>query len=81
MKNSLWIAVILVLAALLTFEFRYTLVVNSPIVAKIDRLTGDVWIANSGMWLKVNHAVKDKAPVQQASVAKSADKTVQGKTK
>ncbi len=81
MKNSLWIAVVLVLAALLTFEFRYTLVVNSPIVAKIDRLTGDVWIANSGIWLKVNHVAKEKAAVQAAPMAKAADKAAQPKSK
>ena len=82
MRNNIWIVVVLVLAALLTLEFRYALVVNSPIVAKIDRLTGDVWVANSGMWLKVSHVVKEKSSAQQSSgLAKTAEKAVQGKTK
>jgi len=82
MKNNIWIVVVLILAALLTLEFRYALVVNSPIVAKIDRLTGDVWVANSGMWIKVNHLAKECVPVQQpAGAAETVDKTAQGKTK
>lgn len=82
MRNNIWIVVVLILAALLTLEFRYALVVNSPIVAKIDRLTGDVWVANSGSWIKVDHVVKECLPVQQpASAAEAADKTVQGKTR
>lgn len=82
MKNNIWIVVVLMLAALLTLEFRYALVVNSPIVAKIDRLTGDVWVANSGMWLKVNHIAKEKTPAQQPPIAaKATEKAAQGKTK
>ena len=58
MKNMTWILTVVILAAILIIGFRYALVVNSPIVAKIDRITGDVWIANSGMWLKVNHPAR-----------------------
>ena len=81
MKNVLWAIVIVVLAALFILEFRYTLVVNSPIVAKIDRITGDVWVANSGMWLKVQHAVKKEAQVPAVAAAKPAEKPAQSKTK
>lgn len=56
MKNTIIIALVISLAAVLALEFRYDVVVNSPIVAKIDRMTGDVWIANSGMWLKLKHS-------------------------
>lgn len=81
MKNIIWMVVALILAALFVLEFRYTLVVNSPIVAKIDRITGDVWIANSGMWLKVQHSVKDKAAAQGSPVPKPAAGASQGKSK
>ena len=67
MKNMGWVIVVLILAALFVLEFRYTLVVNSPIVAKIDRLTGDVWVANSGMWVKVRHFAKEKAAAQDVN--------------
>ncbi|MCX5678086.1 MAG: hypothetical protein NTY76_03145 [Candidatus Omnitrophica bacterium] len=82
MKNISWVAVVLILAVLFILEFRYTVVVHSPIVAKVDRLTGDVWIANSGMWLKVQHSVKDKAVPQAASsVQKPAKDASQEKSK
>ncbi|MFH1752754.1 MAG: hypothetical protein ABH875_01085 [Candidatus Omnitrophota bacterium] len=67
---------------ILTLGFRYALVVNSPIVAKIDRLTGDVWVANPGVWLKVNHVAKEKRPSRtKAPVVTTANKTVQKNTK
>ena len=53
MKNLIWAIVILAVAAALLLEFRYALVVNSPVVARIDRLTGEVWIVNSGVWRKI----------------------------
>ena len=81
MKNTTWAVIVLILAALFVLEFRYALVVNSPIVAKIDRITGDVWIANSGIWLKVQHSVKDKAAAPGANSAKPAEKASQGKPK
>ncbi len=67
MKNMPRVLVVVILATLFILGLRYALVVNSPIVAKIDRITGDVWIANSGMWLKVQHPAKDKAVTQGAS--------------
>lgn len=82
MKNMGWVIVVLILAALFVLEFRYTLVVNSPIVAKIDRLTGDVWVANSGRWLKVQHMAKEKPAAQSETPAKKPAETAsQGKTK
>lgn len=72
MKNNLWILVVLILAALFVMEFRYTLVINSPIVAKIDRITGDVWIANSGMWIKVKHPAINSVAKQAVSAAPKA---------
>ena len=75
MKNVIWPLVVLVLAALFILEFRYDIVINSPIAAKIDRITGDVWIANSGMWIKVKHPVKEIEAVQPAvTVAKPVAK-------
>lgn len=81
MKNTIWVILVLVFAVLFIFEFRYALVVNSPIVAKIDRVTGDVWIANSGVWLKVQHSAKEKAAPQNVAIPKPAQNSAQGKSK
>lgn len=74
MKNTTWILAVVILAALFILGFRYEIVVNSPIVAKIDHVTGDVWIANSGVWLKVQHSAQDKAatPKPASSIPKPA---------
>jgi len=53
MKTLIWALVALVIGIGIIVEMRYDLVVNSPVVAKIDRLTGDTWIVNSGRWVKV----------------------------
>jgi len=53
MKNWIIAIVILVIGIGIALESRYAMIVDSPIVAKIDRLTGDVWIVNSGIWRKV----------------------------
>jgi len=53
MKNLILVIVIFIIGAGLIVEQRYTVVVHSPVVAKLDRLTGDVWIVNSGVWRKV----------------------------
>lgn len=58
MKNWITAIVILIIGIGVISEFRYALVVDSPVVAKLDRLTGDVWIVNSGIWRKV----QDVAP-------------------
>lgn len=79
MKNIIWVALVLILAALFVLEFRYELVINSPIVAKIDRITGDVWIANSGVWLKLQHTVKERGAAQNIAAQKPAEKAAQGK--
>lgn len=53
MKTIIWAIVVLVIAVGLLLESRYKVIVHSPIVAKVDTFTGDVWIANSGQWIKV----------------------------
>ena len=53
MKNFIWPVVILIIAIGAFAELRYELNISSPIVSKMDRLTGDVWIANAGAWRKV----------------------------
>jgi hypothetical protein len=75
MKNSTWAVIVLVLAALCVIEFRYALVVNSPIVAKIDRITGNVWVANSGMWVKVKHPADEQCGMNCLMGAKRAEKS------
>ena len=53
MKNLIWPIVLLIIGIGLVAECRYTLIVDSPVVAKLDRITGEVWIVNSGVWRKV----------------------------
>jgi len=45
---------LIVMSALL-FLFRYEITVNSPIIVKIDRWSGTTWVANSGVWMDIEH--------------------------
>lgn len=54
-KAVIWAIVVLIIAGGVLMENRYTVKIHSPIVAKIDNITGDVWIANSGVWMKVQN--------------------------
>ena len=74
MKNLIWAIVILAVAAALLLEFRYALVVNSPVVARIDRLTGDVWIVNSGVWRKIQPP-SENGQYSKAAIAGQTVKT------
>lgn len=60
MKNIVWAIVILIIGIGIVTESRYELVVHSPVVAKLDRVTGDVWIVNAGIWRKVEHPSQEK---------------------
>lgn len=53
MKNLIWVIVIAAIAAGILLEMRYEFFIDSPVVAKFDRLTGDAWIVNSGVWRKI----------------------------
>ena len=59
MKTIIWAIVILIVVAGVALECRYAFIVDLPIVAKIDRFTGDVWIVNSGEWRKVQEFKPD----------------------
>lgn len=61
MKNIILAILILIVSVGIILECRYALVVDSPVVAKIDRLTGDVWIVNAGVWRKVQPPPQEKA--------------------
>lgn len=50
MKTVIWAALVLVIAMAILVECRYELIVNAPVVAKMDRFTGKVYIANGGIW-------------------------------
>lgn len=52
-KNILWALVVLLAVIIMASGHRYVLQVNSPVVVKMDRLTGDTWIVNSGAWIKI----------------------------
>lgn len=55
MKQLIWGLIAIIIAGGIMLEFRYEVKINTPIVAKIDRFTGETWIANSGVWKKVQH--------------------------
>jgi len=76
MKNMILVIVILIIGAGIVLEGRYTLVIDSPVVAKLDRLTGDVWIANSGLWRKIDvPSLEELTREKQAAEAKQGTKT------
>ena len=62
MKNLVIAVVIVVIGVGILLEGRYQLKIDSPVVAKLDKLTGDTWIANSGVWRKVKHEEPQGAP-------------------
>jgi hypothetical protein len=70
MKNLIWGLVALVIAGGIVLEFRYDVRIDSPVVAKLDRFTGDTWIANAGVWKKVQHTEED---IQGARAAKPGE--------
>lgn len=65
MKHIIWAIVILVIGAGAMLQSRYTLVVDSPVVAKVDSLTGDVWIVNAGVWRKVQNSIQEKGEARK----------------
>lgn len=74
MKNIAIALVILIVGIGAILSNRYQVVVYSPIVAKIDRLTGDVWIVNSGMWRKVG-IEQPHQPMMSTPIAQTVVKT------
>ena len=62
MKKMILAIVVLIIAMAAILEFRYEFTIDSPVVVKFDRLTGDTWIVNAGVWRKV----KDEEPQMQA---------------
>ena len=69
MKHLIWAIAIVAIVAGILFEFRYVFNVHSPVVARFDRLTGDAWIVNSGVWRKVQ-----APPQEEAAKALPAEK-------
>lgn len=51
MKNELWLLVALIVASCVIVVNRYQITVNTPVVVKLDRFTGQAWIAKGGMWM------------------------------
>lgn len=73
MKYTLMAVVILIIGILAVLELRYIVIVDTPVVAKVDRLTGRVWIANKGAWSQIKHETNGHAA--PAIPAKSAGQT------
>ena len=55
MKNHMRFILIIVIIAMILVLTRYRITVNSPIVVKVDRWTGETWVANSGVWMNIEH--------------------------
>ena len=47
--------IVLVIIAAFLFYFRYEITVNSPLLVKLDRWTGQTWVANNGVWMAISH--------------------------
>ncbi len=76
MKNLIVAIVIMIIGLAVVAELRYVLIVDSPVVTKFDRLTGDAWIVNGGVWRKVQSPPAEKAEPQKTAVTpQSAAKT------
>ncbi len=56
----IWAIIFLVLGFIIILELRYDFFVSSPVVAKFDRLTGEAWIVNAGVWRKIKHTEEAK---------------------
>lgn len=72
MKYFIIAVVVLIIGAGIIIENRYDIKIHSPIVAKLDRFTGDVYIANAGSWRKVQPS--DANPAEQAVMPQDAGK-------
>lgn len=75
MKYLIIAIVILIIGAGIIIEYRYDIKIHSPIVAKLDRLTGDVYIVNAGSWKKIQPSDSNQAV--EALPAQSAEKLKQ----
>jgi len=58
MKNTILLIIGIVVMATLLYLFRYDITVNSPLVVKLDRWTGATWVANSGVWMDIEHGAQ-----------------------
>ncbi|MDD5496231.1 MAG: hypothetical protein PHP46_03920 [Candidatus Omnitrophica bacterium] len=74
MKTLIWAIVILIISVGILAETRYSIIVNPPIVSKLDRLTGDTWIANSGTWIKVKHAGPESVAAEGEKIKAESSK-------
>jgi hypothetical protein len=74
MKNIALAIVILILGILALLEFRYTIEIHSPVVAKFDRFTGKLWIVNSGVLSEIENETSTAAVVAAAPAPAEAKK-------
>ena len=68
MKNLIWALVAVLIAGGIFMTHRYSLVLHSPIVARIDNYTGKVWIVNSGVWYQVQDSAQGNAAPEQKPI-------------
>ena len=50
MRGFSFLIIVLAIIAAILFFFRYDITVHSPLVVKLDRWTGQTWVANSGVY-------------------------------
>lgn len=55
MKNFIITILSIIIIAAILFLLRYEITVHSPIIVKLDRWTGETWVANSGVWMDIEH--------------------------
>ena len=74
MKNLILVLSALLIAGGMFMVNRYSLVIHSPIVARIDNFTGKVWIVNSGVWYQVQDNVQNNSVVADLTLIPAAKK-------
>lgn len=72
MKNIIWALVVIVLGVGMIMTSRYELKIDMPVVAKLDHLTGDLWIVNGGVWRKVQNMTPENT-IQATVIAGPAE--------
>jgi hypothetical protein len=76
MKHLIWAIAVVVIGAGILLEFRYAIIVHTPVVVRFDRLSGDAWIVNSGVWRKVQALPPEQEQEVKAVIPeKAASKT------
>ena len=58
MKSGVALIIAILITVSLLALLRYEIRVYSPIIVKLDRLTGMSWVANNGVWVEIGHGAR-----------------------